>query len=505
MGLGAVSSVGPHPALPDNARVTARSLAQEEGANLGATSSLGGMPAHTPQATGRQRTLELLEEIASGQRAEQLRAQVSAASRGCTPEQVEEAFQEACLRATRGCRGQSMGEVYVWLRKTTGTLLRDARDRVKREVLVDQGAREFLVEDTHAARPDDVVIRREERAELDALTAAILDRLCERERAIAILHSHGYERKEIAERLGLTPRVVKRSVEEVLAIGRSQLARFTGYGCADGHQLVSRYAFGLAAGRDARKAQMHLATCERCGSMYERLDVWRERVAVLLPVPPVAIEHSDSFTRLVHTGADAVAASDGRHGVRRQFAETTAHVRDHVTNAYVRVTDPTPLAGVRPGAMAAAVVGCIAVGSGATYCVQQNAPSLIGLSDKPIARQSRAASRERSQRPETIVRKLAVARLAPTPTAAAAVASTTPRQAPAKAKARSSPSKRELLSPAPEDEFEPTAPTGTSGSTDPAASVASSGAGVPASRGVSEPTPEPAAAPASEPSEFEVP
>lgn len=500
-----MTSVKPHPARSDIANVTAQTLAREEGANASAAPSLRGMPAHTPQVTGPQRTLELLEEIASGQRGAQLRAQVATASRGSTPEQVEEAFQEACLRATRGCRGQTMGEVYVWLRKTTGTLLRDARDRVKREILVDHGAREFRAEDLAAARPDDVVIEREERAELDALTMAILDRLCERERAIAILHSHGYARKEIAERLGLTPRVVKRSVEEVLATGRSQLAKFTGYGCADGHQLVSRYAFGLAAGREARRAQMHLATCERCGSMYERLDVWRERVAVLLPVPPVAIEHAETFTRLVQTGADAMTASDGRHGVRRQFAETTAHVRDHVMNAYVRVTDPSPLAGVRPGAMAAAVVGCIVVGSGATYCVQQNAPSLIGLSDKPAERQSPAASQERSQRPESVVRKFAIARLATTPTVAAPLASTTPREAPRKAKARSSPSKRESLLPAPEDEFEPTAPAGTSAPPEPAASVASSGAGVPASSGASEPTPKPAAAPASEPSEFEGP
>lgn len=480
-------------------------LCEEVGANISALPSCSEMAVHTPPPSASDRTRALLEEIAGGRRGVQLRSQVAAANRGSTPEQVEEAFQEACLRATRSCRGQTVGEVYVWLRKATGTLLRDARERLKREVLFDQGAAAFQVEDTDATRPDEEVIRREQHAELDALTTTILDRLCERERMIAVLHSHGYARKEIAERLGLTPRIVKRSVEEVLATGRSQLAKFTGYGCPDGHQLVSRYAFGLLAGGDAGKAQLHLATCQRCGAMYERLDVWRERVAATLPVPPVAVEYHETFSRLVHTGADAVASSEGRHGVRRQVADTAGHVRDHLTSAYLRVTDPTPLAGVRPGAMAAAVVGCIAVGSGATYCVQQNAPSLIGLSDKPAERQPRTQSQDRSRRPESTVRKFGVARLATTTTATAPAASTTPHKAPAKAKTRSTAPKRDSLSPAPEDEFEPTAPAGTSAAAEPAASVASSGTGVPVTSGASEPAQEPAAAPASEPSEFEGP
>lgn len=481
----------------------------EEGAKIVCWSSRTGVAPRTAQPTASDRTRDLLEEIAGGRRGAQLRSQVAAANRGSTPEQVEEAFQEACLRATRGCRGETMGEVYVWLRKTTGTLLRDARERLKREVLVDQSATEFLVEDVGATRPDEDVIRREELSELDALTQAILDRLCERERTIAILHSHGYARKEIAERLGITPRVVKRSVEDVLATGRRELAKFTGYGCVDGHHLVSRYAFGLVAGSEARKAQLHLATCSRCGAMYERLDVWRERVSVLLPVPPVAVDQQEAVSRVVSTSVDAVTASDGGSGARKEVAHTAAQVRDHLTGAFLRITDPTPIAGVRPGAMVAAVVGCIAVGGGATYCVQQNAAGLIGLSKEPAVRQ---VERQASPQPRK-VRAAAAARVATTSApqgtttrpAKSARSTTASKKSDESIGSKESAEKRDSLEPTQADEFEPTAPGPTPVASAPAASAASTGASGTSGDATSSPEPQPAAVAPNEPSEFEGP
>jgi hypothetical protein len=148
---------------------------------------------------GPERTRALLEEIAAGRRGVQLRAQVLAAKRGATREQVEEAFQEACLKAARRCRGQTMGQVYTWLRMATDSNVDDMRDRLKREVLVDHSAAEFQAVDASLAPPDEVLIKREERAELDELTVAILDRLAERERKIAMLHCHGLAKKWLDE------------------------------------------------------------------------------------------------------------------------------------------------------------------------------------------------------------------------------------------------------------------------------------------------------------------
>ena len=70
----------------------------------------------------------MLEEIAGGRRGRP----DPRADRDATPEQIEEAFQEACLKASRGCYGQSIGEVYVWLRNTTTTTLRDMLSQRRR-------------------------------------------------------------------------------------------------------------------------------------------------------------------------------------------------------------------------------------------------------------------------------------------------------------------------------------------------------------------------------------
>ena len=492
--------------IPDGtAAVTSLTAIEETGANVVAQPSSCCMATHAPHATGPRRTIQLLEEIAGGQRAVTLQRQVALLNRGSTREQVEEAFQEACLRATDRCHGQTMAEVYVWLRKTTASIVKDTRERRKREVLVDHSAIEFALPDTTAIAPDEALIKREDHKELDVLTRAILDRLCERERTIAILHSHGYQRKEIAERLGLSTRVVKRSVEEVLAAGRNQLAKFTGYGCADGHELVARYAFGLAVGREAASAQAHLATCPRCGAMYERLDVWRERVAALLPVPPVAAGHRDAVEHIVHVGADAVTGyARPRTGLRRHLADVAGHARDQVTAASARAVDPTPLAGARPGTIAAAVAGCIAIGGGATYCVKQSVGPLVGFADRPIA------ARSSPTKTRTTTRH-AAARLAPQRTQSIAAQITPPVATTTTRATTPTKPKPKPLPPSPQDEFEPTSAGATSSSGGPTARAASvsstssstsgSGSGV-----ASTSTPQkPAAAPATGPGEFDGP
>ena len=416
------------------------------------------MAIHVGTARGPERTRALLEEIAGGRRAAQLRAQVAAAKRGATREQVEEAFQEACLKAARSCRGQTMGEVYKWLLRTTDSTVDDMRDRLKREVLVDHSAREFQTVDSSLAPPEEALIDGEERAELDALTRAIFERLDARERNVAVLHSHGLRRKEIARHLGVTPRIVKRDVEGILTTGREQLAKAAGCGCADGHHLICRYAFGLAAGGEARRAQGHLASCGRCATMYERLDLWRERVAALLPVPPATVDGGVLVERVVHAGGDALTNSPpagGGGGLRGYIAHAAGHVRDHATALLVRAGDPTPLAGARPGAVAAAVAGCLAVGGGATYCVQQ--------STDPISALTRIGDPAQREKPKNKPRvKRAVAETAPAVPVIAPVAPPPPPPPPPPAPAPASVTTTQpQLPPAPEDEFEPSSVSAT--------------------------------------------
>jgi DNA-directed RNA polymerase specialized sigma24 family protein len=465
---------------------------EERGAKIGASPSGEGMAVDIGISPGPERTRALLEEIAGGRRGAQLRGQVAAVKRGATREQIEEAFQEACLKAGRSCRGQTMGEVYKWLLKTTDSLVDDMRDRLKREVLVDHSAKEFQAVDPSLLPPDELLIKREERAELDELTLAILERLGERERKIAVLHSHGLARNDIARHLRITPRIVKRDVEGILATGRDQLTRLVGTGCPDGHRLVSRYAFGLAAGREARRAQLHLATCVRCGSMFERLDLWRDRVAALVPAPTAVEAHTHIAERVIHVGSDVLSSGPAHArppGLRQHATNVVAHVREHASAAYYRTVDPTPLAGMRPGAVAAAVAGCLAVGGGATYCVQQSADPIAaftGLSrtvhhdhkPKPHAKRARTAQ---TVSPPAVTPTTT----APPPATAQTQTVTTPvQQAPPETTSTSAPP------PSPEDQFEP-----TSGSTTDQSSAQTS-----ASK-----SKQPAPAPASGPGEFDGP
>ena len=313
---------------PGGSGVSDLTTIEAVGAKIAASPSCGDMAIDVGVTPGPERTRALLVEIAGGRRGVQLRGQVAAAKRGATREQIEEAFQEACLKAGRSCRGQTMGEVYKWLLKTTDSIVDDMRDRLKREVLVDHCATEFQTVDPTLVPPDEVLIKREERAELDELTLAILERLDERKRRVAVLHSHGLARDDIARQLGITARIVKRDVEGILAAGREQLARVVGTGCPDGHQLVSRYAFGLAAGREARRAQLHLASCARCGAMFERLELWRERVAAVVPMPP-AVGGAGAHRRTCHRMPEATSWPP------RHVQPRPAGLREHVAHAIV--------------------------------------------------------------------------------------------------------------------------------------------------------------------------
>ena len=189
-----------------------------------------------------------------------------------------------------------------------------------------------------ASDPVDELIEREDHEELERLARVILSGLSSRQRAVVALHTRGLRRRQIAEHLDLTSRTVKRSMEQVLAAGRNELLRLAGQGCGEGEQLVARLAFGLAGPREARRAQLHLATCGRCGALYERLDLWREHVAGLLPLPAAAEAHlicssarstpaaSCCRGRLIAAGRRRATARDGdgvasaRSGRRRATA-----------------------------------------------------------------------------------------------------------------------------------------------------------------------------------------
>jgi RNA polymerase sigma factor (sigma-70 family) len=413
------------------------------------------------QQPGRERTRALLEQIAGGDAALRLRRQVLGWNDGSTVEQVEDAFQEACARAQASCRGQVEGEVYAWLRTTTHHCLGRMRERRDREPLAEQPFEDLDPGVVCAPGVDVMVLEQETRAEVEDVAKLVLDRLSQRQRNVAALHTRGFHRREIAEYLQTSPRAVKRLVEQILATGRAELAELAGHGCDDGHHDVTRLAFGLARPREASRAQLHLATCERCAAMYERLDLWREKVAVLLPIPPAVDAHANVAERVVHTGTDLLSGTPPRGaenpgGVRGHLSSGLAQLREHATGAYTRTLDPTPLAGARPGAVAAAVAGCLAVGGGATYCVHQGATPLTALAglDKPA--QHHKAAKPAPHRAQAAQAAAPPPAVAPTVTTPVQTIQPPPPPPPPPTTTAT------VAPPAPEDQFEPTSAAASS-------------------------------------------
>jgi hypothetical protein len=321
----------------------------------------------------------------------------------------------------------------------------------------------------------------------------VLAALTEPQREIVALHSRGCRRPEIAERLGVTPRSVKRALERIMALGRAELVRLAGHGCGSGERLVSRLAFGLASEHEIRAAQLHLATCPRCGALYERLDLWREKVAALLPIPAVAQAQPRLLERLVHAAADRVPGFDQGHRggsgpLREQIFDAAGRLRQHATTSYARVTDPTPLAGVRPGAVAAAVAGCLAVGGGATYCVERGVDPIRGLSGA-IGSAPREDARSRPAKARAHYAQTAAPSATPTPPPSTPTPTPAPTTVATPTPQRTAVAATPTPSPAPQDEYEP-------------ASLSSAGSSAQQSTARRR---EPAKAPASGPGEFDGP
>ena len=475
----------------------ADSVLGKGGASFGSRASIGVVAQTDQDGQARAVTRGLIERIARGVQGDRLRAQVAAWNQGATREEVAEAFQEACTRAVQACRGQSEGEVLAWLRTTThrelGQLRRRASARADRELPVDEASFGFEAVTPPVQSPEEELLDRERLAELKRATGAVLTGLSERQRQIVVLHCRGRRRPEIARHLGMTQRSVKRALERIMSHGRAELVHLAGHGCASGEALVSRLAFGLAGEREIRAAQLHLATCPRCATLYEQLDLWREKVAALLPLPVVAHAQPGLVERAIDAAADRLAWT-GHHGgensapVREHVLELGGRLKQHATATYVRVADPTPLAGVRPGAVAAAVAGCLALGTGATYCLQRGVDPIGGLSgvlasaDPQATPTSTARQRPRRARPAAATATVPAA--TPTPTATRTpIATPTPQATAALRTPTPSPP------PAPQDEYEPTSATSA------ASSPRQSSAG----------QREPAPAPANGPGEFDGP
>ena len=279
------------------------------------------------------------------------------------------------------------------------------------------------------ASPEEAVLAADEARRVRML----IDELDGAERALLKLRLDlGLEPSEIRERLGLTPRQYRRVAERA---GKALLDQFrafdSGAWAKSKRSLLCACVFGVASDRQRAKAQELLEQDPCCRAMMSELRELGGRAAAVLPLPagPVAFDAA---------GAEpAGRVAELLVGAKEQAADLLAGTKQHAAGAYVRMADPTPLAGARPGAVGAVVAGCIAAGGGA-YCAVEGVPESM----RPVLGVERPAQVE--QKPE------------PRPKPEAPVAAPPEVPAPQQAPAPTPPSSPQPQpAPAPQREFEP--------------------------------------------------
>jgi RNA polymerase sigma factor (sigma-70 family) len=149
-------------------------------------------------------------------------------------------------------------------------------------------------------------------------------------------------------------------------------------------------------------------------------------------------------------------SAEGLASLKQQVAEGGAQLKQYATTTYYRAVDPTPLAAVRPGTIATVLAGCIAIGGGATYCVEQ------GMDPAGAARSLIASGGESEEEPppaEPVETPPApvYTPLEPSPESEAPPSESTPPPAEEASKPEPNPE------PPPEDSFEPVSPAYASG------------------------------------------
>jgi RNA polymerase sigma factor (sigma-70 family) len=331
-----------------------------------------------------------------------LRSQLSRRFSGLPDEEIEEAVQTACRRfLDRAPDVSDPAAVHAYLHTSAYHLLVDELARRDRTLVLDPTSEVVDEAPAEGPGPAEELIALEDEAELGTLVEGVASSLDGRQRDVFALWAAGRRRSEIAAELGIKERAVKRALEETMQLSREALAERAGGGCEEGEPLVLRFVCGIAEAGEALRARAHLERCGRCGSFAEQLEAWREKAGAL--VGPVAIEaaHPGLVGRVVGRAGEAISSA------RRHVLGGATQVRQQAAAAsYTRTPDPTPLAGVRPTAVAAVVAGCLAIGGGATYCAQQGVDPLGAAKDLIAGTQEEPREERRvppGQEPQTPV------------------------------------------------------------------------------------------------------
>jgi DNA-directed RNA polymerase specialized sigma24 family protein len=173
---------------------------------------------------------------------------------------------------------------------------------------------------------------------------------------------------EVRAALGLTRRQYQRLTEEgAAAIAKrveeledgtwSRRQRSLLMACLVRTTVGDESRRGIASERQRKEAQRLLDSDPHFAAMYADVRGALDRAAVLLPLP------------LLFGGRDLSATANAAGALadaRERIGDLVGAVKQHALSVYLRTADPVVLAGgARPGAVVAALAGCVAIGGGA--------------------------------------------------------------------------------------------------------------------------------------------
>lgn len=256
------------------------------------------------------------------------------------------------------------------------------------------GAGAADIADARAAEPAE---QAEIRAMGDLAREVIADLTPRQQTIVKVQWGWGLPRAEVAALLGLSERQVKRELEDAApVIARNVELVNAERWCESRRSLVVAYAFQVLSARRTAMAEHHLENCPGCRQLVRAVGQRLDGLAAVAPAglalePPAerALPHVAAPFEWARTGIADLGAS-----AKQQLTSLLARTPAGDSGA-VQIAAGGGLRG--SGGTAAAVVACIAVSGGATYCAVDGVPEPFRKSDNVSQPEKPKRERQRSR------------------------------------------------------------------------------------------------------------
>ena len=274
----------------------------------------------------------------------------------------EELYQEAWAAVLElRARGIPIDNLRALLKKIAW---RRARDRVRKLTpeTLDPDSYLFGIQADDAPATDEQAV-----VHMDAAIARqIVDSLEPRHAAVLKLRFEEHlNSEEIGHRLDVSPKRLEKIVTEAY---KRVAAQLNGADAATSpwlrrqRSLLLACEMGLATAQQRARAQQMVAEDPRCAAMLREMRATLDRVAALLPVPVVAGEQERFPVALVDRASELLAwTRDQVAALVSRFGGQSAQIEQATAGG---------AAGLGGATAAKVVVACLALGGGATVCVQ---------------------------------------------------------------------------------------------------------------------------------------